>query len=132
MPSNPDLKVTYKPVNIPIQVRMEVPSEEIRKLMKWPNTKKVLAVRVPNTYQDGYVHYLTRNKQAMSHGYNDYRATIAALTAHHRQSARAILGQLARGEPLTLDYSTPLPYLDNTRGPLRKPVISTGNKKRKK
>lgn len=133
MPISADLEVTYKPVNIPIKVWMEVPSEEIRKLMKWPKDKKVLAVRVPNTFKEGYIHYLTKNKHAMSLGHKDYKATITALTTQYQQTARTILGQLAKGVPLTLDYATPLPYLDNTRGPLQEPLIaSKGKVKRKK
>jgi trans-aconitate methyltransferase len=125
-----DLRVVYKPVNIPIKVWIDTPSEEIRKLMKWPDNKKVLAVQVPNTFKESYTHYLTKNKNAMSLGQEDYKATIAALAAKYNKPARVILRQLASGKPLTLDYMTPLPYLDNSRGPLHEPHIVTkkGNK----
>ncbi len=115
--------VVYKPVDIPITVSMDTPGKTVRELMKWPKNKKVLAVRVPNTFSEYETHYLTNNKTAASHGQEARKATIEALSAEHHKSAREILRDLAGGAVLPLIYSTNLPYLTTPRGPLHEPVF---------
>lgn len=115
--------VEYKPVDIPITVRIDTPSKAVQELMKWPKNKKVLAVRVPNTFSEYETHYLTNSKTAASHGQEARKATIEALRIQHHKSAREILRALAGGEVLLLHYSTSLPYLTTPRGPLREPVF---------
>lgn len=117
--------VEYKPVDIPITVRIDTPGKTVRELMKWPKNKKVLAVRVPNTFSEYETHYLTNSKTAASHGQEARKATIEALSIEHHKSAREILRALAGGEVLSLNYFTSLPYLNTPRGALREPVFLT-------
>lgn len=121
--TNQQKYVVYKPVDIPITVSMDTPGETVRELMKWPKNKKVLAVRVPNTFSKYETHYLTNNKTARSHGQESRKATIAALSVQHHKSAREILRDLAGGAVLPLSYATRLPYLTTPRGPLHEPVF---------
>lgn len=127
--TNGAVLVTYKPVDIPINVRMEEPSPLMREFMKLPGAlTKILAVTIADTFKEFHTYYFPPNIKRVKGKLNDAEVTIRALAKEHHKSKHRIRKALKDGQALTLNYFTQLPYLDPKRGQLRQPVIITDPK----